>query len=173
VFCGNYLSGIIARTDFSVMTVKRRWLKKSMTVSRRRSSRSATGYPLPATAPDSAARRYYRSPIYDTGYEKIPIPSSGWQDVFVSLRKTESPYMPPYVPYMNNTTAMATHSARPPVHSPLTVPELEHLRKEAASSLISGRRGFCRGTFRHLLSRGGISSFAAGFNYTDPIVIVR
>ncbi|MDD1681549.1 MAG: MBL fold metallo-hydrolase [Methanoregula sp.] len=181
VFCGDTIfAGDIARTDFFGDDRKEEMAQKIHDSITQKILTLGDGVILcPAHGAGSACGGDITDhPFTTTGYEKTtnPLIRMG-RDAFVSLRKTESPYMPPYFHTMeqyNRDGPPILHA--PPFIHPLTVPELEHLRKDGCQLLdIRAPGGFAGGHIPGSLSvwRGGISSFAGWFlNYTDPIVIV-
>lgn len=117
-------------------------------------------------------------PFTTVGYEKAtnPLIRRG-RDEFSSLRKTESPYLPPYFRTMERYNREGAPLLRnPPLLRPLTVPELERLQKDGCQILdIRAPAGFACGHIPGSISlwRGGISSYAGWFlTYEDPIVLI-
>jgi hydroxyacylglutathione hydrolase len=117
-------------------------------------------------------------PFTTSGYEKAtnPLIRMGREE-FVAVRRTESPYLPPYFRTMEryNREGAPLPDAPPLLHV-LTVPQLDRLRKDGCQILdIRAPAGFAGGHIPGSLSlwRGGISSFAGWFlNYEDPIIII-
>lgn len=117
-------------------------------------------------------------PFTTNGYEKAtnPLIRMGRAE-FVSIRRTESPYTPPYFRAMErHNREGAPLLQAPPLPHALTVPELDRLRKDGCQILdIRGPAGFAGGHIPGSLSlwRGGISSFAGWvLNDEDPIIII-
>jgi hydroxyacylglutathione hydrolase len=117
-------------------------------------------------------------PFTTGGYEKATnsLIRMG-REKFISVRRTESPYLPPYFRTMeryNREGAPLLHA--PPLLHVLTVPELLRLQKDGCQILdIRAPAGFAGGHISGSLSlwRGGISSYAGWFlNYEDPIIII-
>ena len=117
-------------------------------------------------------------PFTTVGYEKAtnPLIRMG-RDAFVSLRRTESPYLPPYFRTMERYNRDgAPQPGTLPLLCPLTVPELERLQKDGCQILdIRDPAGFACGHIPGSISlwRGGISSFAGWvLTYGDPVVLI-
>lgn len=181
VFCGDtILAGDIARTDFFGNDRKEEMARRIYDSITRKILPLGDGTILcPAHGAGSVCGGDITDHPFTTGgYEKTANPFIVMgRDAFVSARKSESPYMPPYFKTMehyNRDGAPLLHA--PPPLRPISVPELEDLRKEGCQILdIRAPGGFAGGHIPGSLSvwRDGISSFAGWFlNYTDPIVIV-
>jgi hydroxyacylglutathione hydrolase len=181
VFCGDTIfAGDIARTDFFGHDRKEEMAQKIHDSIVQKILPLGDGVILcPAHGAGSVCGGEITDhPFTTAGYEKATNPFIVMgKDAFVSLRKTESPYMPPYFQTMeryNRDGAPLQHA--PPLIPPLTVPALELLRKDGCQLLdIRAPGGFAGGHIPGSLSvwRGGISSFAGWFlNYTDPVVII-
>jgi hydroxyacylglutathione hydrolase len=181
VFCGDTLfAGDIARTDFFGNDRKAEMAQKIHDSITQKILPLGDGVILcPAHGAGSVCGGDITDhPFATAGYEKTTNPFIVMgRDAFVSARKTESPYMPPYFRAMeryNREGAPLQHA--PPLLRPITVPELEDLRKSGCQILdIRAPGGFAGGHIPGSLSvwRGGISSFAGWFlNYSDPVVIV-
>lgn len=116
-------------------------------------------------------------PFTTVGYEKStnPLIRRG-KDVFVSRRKTESPYRPPYFRTMERYNHDGAPRVPLPDPRPLTPAGLEKLRKSRCQILdIRAPGGFAAGHIPGSLSlwRTGISSYAGWFlTCEDPVVII-
>ena len=182
VFCKDTIfAGEIARTDFFGNDRKEEMAQKIHDSITQKIFPLGDGMiPCPAHGAGSVCGGNITDhPFTTAGYEKTtnPFIVQG-KDTFVSVRKTESPYTPPYFRTMeryNHDGAPLLHA--PPLLRPLTVRELEDLQKNSCQLLdIRALWGFAGVHISGSLSvwRGGISSFAGWFlNYTDPVVIVH
>jgi hydroxyacylglutathione hydrolase len=181
VFCGDTLfAGDIARTDFFGDARKEEMAEKIYdTITRKILSLGEGAILCPAHGAGSVCGGMIADhPFTTNGYEKAtnPLIRMG-KDEFVSVRKTESPPMPPYFRTMeryNREGAPLLHT--PPHLHPLTVPELDTYRKTGCQIVdIRAPAGFAAGHIPGSISlwRGGISSYAGWFlNYDDPIIII-
>jgi hydroxyacylglutathione hydrolase len=181
LFCGDTVfAGDIARTDFFGDSRKEEMAKKIYDSIAQKILPLGDGLIIcPAHGAGSVCGGEIADhPFTTAGYEKAtnPLIRMG-RDAFVSMRKTESPYLPPYFRTMEryNREGAPVLSA-PSIPHLLTVPELDRLRKDRCQLLdIRAPSGFACGHIPGSISlwRGGISSFAGWFlNYDDPIVIV-
>jgi hydroxyacylglutathione hydrolase len=181
VLCGDSLfAGDIARTDFYGEGRKEEMAGKIYD--------SITGKILPLgdgviLCPAHGAGSVCGGDIADhpfttIGYEKStnPLLING-RAAFISLRKKESPYVPPYFKKMehyNQNGAPLLYNL-PAIH-PLTVSDLDNFRKSGCQILdIRAPTSFGSGHIPGSISiwREGISSFAGWFlNYEDPIIII-
>ena len=180
VFCGDTIfAGDIARTDFFGDTRKGEMAEKIYDSITRKILSLGEGVILcPAHGAGSVCgSEIVDHPFTTSGYEKAtnPLIRMGRSE-FVAVRKTESPYMPPYFHTMERYNRDGAPRVPPPVLCLLTVPELDHFRKIGCQILdIRSPTGFAAGHIPGSISlwRGGISSFAGWFlNYEDPIIII-
>ncbi|MCK9591561.1 MAG: MBL fold metallo-hydrolase [Methanoregula sp.] len=117
-------------------------------------------------------------PFTTIGYEKQtnPLLIEG-REHFISHRATESPYVPPYFQQMEkNNTHGAPILLHMPVQIPLSVPEINHLRKTGCQIIdIRSPTSFGAGYIPGSLSiwREGLPSFMGWFlDYQRPIIII-
>jgi hydroxyacylglutathione hydrolase len=180
VFCGDTIfAGDIARTDFFGDARKEEMAEKIYESITGKLLSLGDGLVLcPAHGAGSACGGEIADHPYTTaGYERAtnPFIRMGKAE-FVSGRKTESPYLPPYFRTMERYNRNGAPLKRPPVPRMLTVPELDDFRHAGCQLLdIRGPAGFAGGHIPGSLSiwRGGISSFAGWFlNYDNPIIII-
>ncbi len=180
LFCGDTLfAGDIARTDFFGNARKEEMAEKIYDSITQKILPLGDGVILcPAHGAGSVCGGEIADhPFTTTGYEKTTNPFiRGGKDAFVAARKTESPYQPPYFRTMERLNRDGAPSKLLPLLRPLTVPELDHLKKDGCQILdIRAPSGFAGGHIPGSFSlwRGGISSYAGWFlNYDDPIVII-
>jgi hydroxyacylglutathione hydrolase len=180
VFCGDTLfAGDIGRTDFYGNERKQEMAGKIYD--------SITGKILPlgdgvilcpAHGAGSACGSNIADRPYTTiGYEKAasPLIRMG-RTAFVSRRKDEAPYFPPYFRTMERRNREGAPGVPVPVTRPLAVHDVEILRKGRCQILdIRAPGSFAAGHIPGSLSiwPGGISFYAGWFlTYEDPIVIV-
>jgi hydroxyacylglutathione hydrolase len=180
VFCGDTVfAGDIARTDFFGETRKEEMAEKIYDSITQKILSLGDGVILcPAHGAGSVCGgEIVDHPFTTSGYEKAtnPLIRMGREE-FVSLRKTESPYLPPYFRTMEQYNRDGAPLVHPPVLRPVTVPELDQFRKTGCQALdIRAPTAFAGGHIPGSISlwRGGISSFAGWFlNYEDPIIII-
>jgi hydroxyacylglutathione hydrolase len=180
VFCGDTIfAGDVARTDFFGDTRKEEMAIKIYDSITQKIFPLGDGVILcPAHGAGSVCGGEIADhPITTTGYEKATntLIRMG-RDEFVSLRKTESPYQPPYFRTMERYNRDGAPLVQPPILLPLTVPGLDILQKDGCQVLdIRAPAGFACGHIPGSISlwRSGISSYAGWFlNYDDPIVII-
>ena len=181
VFCGDTIfAGDIARTDFFGDARKEEMAKKIYDSIAQKILPLGDGAILcPAHGAGSVCGSEIADhPFTTTGYEKAtnPLIRMGREE-FVSVRRTESPYLPPYFRTMerfNREGVPLLHN--PPLLHLLTVPGLDHLRKTGCQILdIRAPAGFACGHIPGSISlwRGGISSYAGWvLTYEDPVVII-
>jgi hydroxyacylglutathione hydrolase len=181
VFCGDTLfAGDIARTDFFGEERKEEMARTIYDSITQRILSLGDGVILwPAHGAGSVCGGDIADhPFTTTGYEKAtnPLIRLGREE-FVAVRKTESPYQPPYFRTMeryNRDGAPVLHA--PLLLRPLTVPEVDRYRNTGCQLLdIRAPAGFAGGHIPGSISlwRGGISSYAGWFiNYEDPIIII-
>jgi hydroxyacylglutathione hydrolase len=181
VFCGDTIfAGDIARTDFFGDARKEEMANKIYDSIVQKILPLGDGTILcPAHGAGSACGSVIADhPFTTAGYEKATnsLIRRG-KDEFVSVRKTESPYLPPYFRTMERYNREGKPSLfAPPLPHRLTVPGLDRLRKAGCQILdIRAPAGFAGSHIPGSISlwRGGISSFAGWFlNYEDPIIII-
>ena len=180
VFCGDTIfSGDIARTDFFGDSRKEEMAKKIYDSITEKILSLGDGVILcPAHGAGSVCGGDITDhPFTTVGYERSTNPFLRiGRGAFVSARKTESHYTPPYFRTMeryNRDGAPLHHS---PVLRMLTVSELEEFRHAGCQLLdIRAPADFAGGHIPKSISiwRGGISSFAGWFlNYEDPIILI-
>jgi hydroxyacylglutathione hydrolase len=181
VFSGDTIfAGDIARTDFFGDARKEEMAKKIHASILDKIFPLGDGAILcPAHGEGSAfGSEILDHPFTTVGYEKDTNPFIRMgRDAFVSLRKTESPYLPPYFRTMERYNRDgAPVLCKPPLLRPLTVPGLESLRKDKCQILdVRDPAGFACGHIPGSISlwRGGISSYAGWvLNYGDPVVLI-
>jgi hydroxyacylglutathione hydrolase len=180
VFCGDTVfAGDIARTDFFGEARKEEMAKKIYDSITQKILSLGDGVILcPAHGAGSVCGiEIADHPFTTSGYEKATNPLiRGGKKEFVSLRKTESPYVPPYFRTMERYNRDGAPLLHPQVLRPLTVPELDRLRKDRCQILDIRAPGcFASGHIpgSYSIWRGGISSFAGWvLNYEDPIIII-
>jgi hydroxyacylglutathione hydrolase len=116
-------------------------------------------------------------PFTTAGYEKATnhYLQNGRAE-FIALRKTESPYLPPYFRTMEQYNREGAPLMHPPALRLLEVSELARLIKTGCQLLdIRAPGGFAAGHIpgSYSIWRGGISSFAGWFlNYRDPVILI-
>jgi hydroxyacylglutathione hydrolase len=181
VFSGDTLfAGDIARTDFFGEQRKEEMAEKIYDSIAQKILQLGDGVLVcPAHGAGSACGSEITDhPFTSAGYEKAtnPLVRMGKEE-FVSVRKTESPYFPPYFRRMeqyNQDGVPVLHA--PPLLHLLTVSGVDDLRNTGCQLLdIRAPAGFACGHIPGSISlwRGGISSYAGWFlNYEDPIVII-
>jgi hydroxyacylglutathione hydrolase len=181
VFCGDTLfAGDIARTDFFGNERKAEMAQKIYDSITERILPLGDGTILcPAHGAGSVCGGEIADhPFTTIGYERATNPHLlKGKEQFVSLRKTESPYVPPYFRRMeayNKEGAPLLHHV--PVARPLTVTEVNRFRKSGCQILdIRAPTSFGAGHIPGSISiwREGLSSFAGWFlNYDEPILII-
>jgi hydroxyacylglutathione hydrolase len=181
VFCGDTLfAGDIARTDFFGKDRNEEMARKIHAGITRKILPLGDGVILfPAHGAGSVCGgEIVDHPYITSGYEKATNPLIRMpMEEFALVRKTESPYTPPYFRTMeryNREGPPLLHA--PPDLRPLTVPELDQYRKSGCQLLdIRAPGGFAAGHIPGSLSiwRGGISSYAGWFlRYDDPVIII-
>jgi len=180
VFCGDTIfAGDIARTDFFGDTQKEEMAEKIYDSITQKILSLGDGVILcPAHGAGSVCGSEITDhPFTTSGYEKAtnPLMRMGKKE-FVSVRITESPYLPPYFRTMERYNRDGAPLRHPPILRPLTVPELDLLRNDGGQILdIRAPGSFASGHIpgSYSIWRGGISSFAGWFlNYEDPIIII-
>lgn len=181
VFCGDTIfAGDIARTDFFGDARKEEMAEKIYdSITQKILSLGEGTILCPAHGAGSACGGEIADhPFTTAGYENAtnPLIRMGREE-FVAVRKTESPYLPPYFRTMERYNREGASSVNaPPLLHLLTVPVLDSLQKAGCQILdIRAPAGFACGHVPGSISlwRGGISSFAGWFlNYEDPIVII-
>jgi hydroxyacylglutathione hydrolase len=181
VFCGDTLfAGDIARTDFFGEARKEEMAEKIYDSITQKILTLGDGVILcPAHGAGSVCGGEIADhPFTTAGYERStnPFLLMGREE-FVSARKTESPYLPPYFRTMeryNRDGPPVLHHL--PLIRPLTVPELNSLRHAGCQVLdIRGPTAFAGGHIPGSISlwRNGISSYAGWFlTCDDPIVLI-
>jgi hydroxyacylglutathione hydrolase len=180
VFCGDTIfAGDIARTDFFGDARKEEMAKKIYDSIAQILALGDGLILCPAHGAGSVCGGEIADhPFTTAGYEKVtnPLIRMG-RDEFVSVRKTESPYLPPYFRTMEryNREGAPSLFAHPLLHQ-LTVSDLDRLRKTGCQLLdIRAPSGFACGHIPGSISlwRDGISHYAGWFlNYDDPIIII-
>ena len=180
-FCGDTVfAGDIARTDFFGDERKEEMAEKIYDSIMNRIFSLGDGLILcPAHGAGSVCGSAIADrPFTTTGYEKSTnaLIRNG-REAFISRRKTESPYKPPYFRTMeryNREGAPLLHHV--PVLRPLTVAAVNRLRKTGCQILdIRGPTAFGCGHIPGSISlwREGISSYAGWYlNYEEPCVII-
>ena len=180
VFCGDTIfAGDIARTDFFGETGKEEMAEKIYDSITQKILSLGDGVILyPAHGAGSVCGGDIMDhPFTTTGYEKAtnPLIRMGRAE-FVSLRKTEYPYQPPYFRTMERYNRDGAPLLHPQIPRPVTVPELDHFRQNGCQILdirAPGAFGCGHIPGSYSIWRGGISSFAGWFlNYEDPIIII-
>lgn len=180
LFCGDTIfAGDIARTDFFGNARKEEMALKIYDSITQKILPLGDGVVLcPAHGAGSVCGGEIADhPFTTVGYEKATNPFiRRGKDAFVSARKTESPYQPPYFRTMERCNRDGAPSKLLPLLHPLTVPGLDRLIKAGCQILdIRAPAGFAGGHIPGSFSfwRGGISSYAGWFlNYNDPIIII-
>jgi hydroxyacylglutathione hydrolase len=180
VFCGDTVfAGDIARTDFFGDTRKEEMAEKIHDSITQKILSLGDGVILcPAHGAGSVCGSEITDhPFTTSGYEKAtnPLIRMGRKE-FVTVRKTESPYLPPYFRTMEHYNRDGAPLVHHRILRPLTVPELDRLRKDGGQILdIRAPGSFASGHIpgSYSIWRGGISSFAGWIlNYEDPIIII-
>lgn len=180
VFGGDTIfSGDIARTDFFGDSRKEEMAKKIYDSITKKILSLGDGVILcPAHGAGSVCGGDITDHPYTTvGYERSTNPFL-WigREKFVSERKTESHYHPPYFSTMERYNRDGAPLQHPPYLRMLTIPELEDFRHLGCQLLdIRAPADFAGGHIPESISiwRGGISSFAGWFlNYEDPIILI-
>ena len=180
VFCGDTVfAGDIARTDFFGDARKEEMAEKIYDSITQKILSLGDGVILcPAHGAGSVCGSEITDhPFTTSGYEKAtnPLIRKG-RNEFVTVRKTESPYLPPYFRTMERYNRDGAPLLHPPILRQLTVPELDLLRKNGGQVLdIRAPGSYASGHIpgSYSIWRGGISSFAGWFlNYEDPIIII-
>ena len=181
VFSGDTLfAGDIARTDFFGQERKAEMAKKIYESIAHKILPLGDGVILcPAHGAGSVCGGEIADhPFTTLGYEKTTNPQlASGLELFVSRRVTESPYTPPYFRQMEiyNRDGAPILNRLPDLH-PLSIPEVNHLRKSGCQILdIRSPASFGAGHIPGSLSiwRGGLPAFMGWFlDYQRPIVIV-
>lgn len=181
VFCGDTIfAGDIARTDFYGNA------RKEEMADRIYRSITEKIFPLgdgvilcPAHGAGSACGTGIADhPFTTVGYEKATNPLIRIsRDGFVSARKAESPYFPPYFRTMERYNREGkSRPKNPPDPRMLSVDAVDRLRQKKGQILdIRAPAAFAGGHIPGSISlwRGGISSYGGWYlNYDDPIVII-
>jgi hydroxyacylglutathione hydrolase len=181
VFCGDTLfSGDIARTDFYGNDRKEEMAGKIFTSIVQKILPLGDGVIVfPAHGAGSVCGGEIADlPFTTVGYEKATNPRLiKGREAFISQRKNESPYVPPYFKKMehyNKEGAPLLHHL--PLLRPLSVAEVNNLRSSGCQILdIRAPTSFGAGHIGGSISiwREGLSSFAGWFlNYEDPIIVI-
>jgi hydroxyacylglutathione hydrolase len=180
VFCGDTIfAGDIARTDFFGNDRKEEMAGKIYDSITQKIFPLGDGVILcPAHGAGSiCGGEITDHPFTTSGYEKATNPFiRRGKEAFVTARRTESPYDPPYFRTMERYNRDGAPLLRHPVLRPLEVSELERFQKDGCQLVdIRAPGGFAAGHIpgSYSIWRGGISSFAGWFlNYQDPIIII-
>jgi hydroxyacylglutathione hydrolase len=180
VFCGDTLfAGDIARTDFFGSERKEEMAAKIFdSITAKILSLGDGVIVCPAHGAGSVCGGGIADrPFTTVGYEIAtnPLIRMG-RDAFITMRRTESPYFPPYFRVMEQYNKDGAPRVPLPDPRPLTAAGLERFRQDGAQILdIRSPAGFAGGHIPGSISiwRGGISSFAGWFLTREkPIAII-